>query len=430
MSITDLDESYGKFDYIVCHGVFSWVPDFVKEAILDISKKLLSANGVAFVSYNTLPGWNMTSTVRELMRYHAGNFPDNHQKVQQARLALNFLNESLEGQTTPHAEFLKSSAQILAMQEDAYIRGEYLGEENKAFYFHEFVTMARKHSLEYIGDADLHRMFTGNLPPKAAEALAQVNDIVRTEQYIDFIRNGQFRSTMLCHNNVQLNRNIGIEVLKKLNYTANLTPSEPENSSNLDSSSNILFYINGNKDNNIASNSPITKAILYILSENLGNPLSVEEIITLANKKLPKFKAADFEQAIAETFGRLVFSSIIRIMADKPKSINKISAKPKITSLALAQAKTVNPGGKIWFTNQINQPLPVQPQEQLVVSMLDGAHSPDQIRDHIVMMIKKGDIKPMINNEPVKDEAQMKEIASALVNSTLEGLRLNYALIA
>ena len=69
-SITDIDESFGKFDYIICHGVFSWVPEFVREKILEISNKNLIENGIAYISYNTLPGWNMVRTIREMMAYH------------------------------------------------------------------------------------------------------------------------------------------------------------------------------------------------------------------------------------------------------------------------------------------------------------------------------------------------------------------------
>ena len=70
-SITDIDESFGKFDYIICHGVISWVPDFVRDKIFEISSKNLSKNGIAYISYNTLPGWNMVRSIRDMMLYHA-----------------------------------------------------------------------------------------------------------------------------------------------------------------------------------------------------------------------------------------------------------------------------------------------------------------------------------------------------------------------
>src|ERR1700687_6319372 len=57
LNILDINESLGRFDYIVCHGVFSWVPPVVQEKIFSICVTQLAPNGIAFVSYNTYPGW-------------------------------------------------------------------------------------------------------------------------------------------------------------------------------------------------------------------------------------------------------------------------------------------------------------------------------------------------------------------------------------
>lgn len=72
--ILTFDAPPESFDYILCHGVFSWVPDAVQRKILDICGKCLSPNGVAYVSYNTYPGWHMRGMVRDIMRYRAQFF--------------------------------------------------------------------------------------------------------------------------------------------------------------------------------------------------------------------------------------------------------------------------------------------------------------------------------------------------------------------
>jgi chemotaxis methyl-accepting protein methylase len=68
-SIVDIDDTWGEFDYIICHGVFSWVERTVQEKILAIASRNLSANGIVYVSYNTYPGWHMREMVRDMMRY-------------------------------------------------------------------------------------------------------------------------------------------------------------------------------------------------------------------------------------------------------------------------------------------------------------------------------------------------------------------------
>jgi SAM-dependent methyltransferase len=52
-SILDVDASWGSFDYVICHGVYSWVPPDVQRHILAIGRDCLSEGGVAYISYNT-----------------------------------------------------------------------------------------------------------------------------------------------------------------------------------------------------------------------------------------------------------------------------------------------------------------------------------------------------------------------------------------
>ena len=73
-NIADVDASWGKFDYIISHGIYSWVPAPVRERLLAICRENLAPNGIAYVSYNTLPGWHMRGMIRDMMIYHAAGF--------------------------------------------------------------------------------------------------------------------------------------------------------------------------------------------------------------------------------------------------------------------------------------------------------------------------------------------------------------------
>ncbi|MFO0635500.1 MAG: class I SAM-dependent methyltransferase [Nannocystaceae bacterium] len=69
-SILDVDASFGEFDYVLCHGVYSWVPPPVQQAILSVCRERMRPDGIAYVSYNTYPGWHMRELVRDMMRWH------------------------------------------------------------------------------------------------------------------------------------------------------------------------------------------------------------------------------------------------------------------------------------------------------------------------------------------------------------------------
>jgi SAM-dependent methyltransferase len=173
LSITDIEESLGSFDYIVAHGVFSWVPHDVQERLLEICSRHLAPNGVAFVSYNTLPGWHARGVIRELMRYHVEPFEDGRTKVREARAIGEFLAANLSSDAGYSAAV---TAQIEALRgdDDAYIAHEHLEGCNDPVYFHQFVERAAAHRLQYLAESDFGTMLLANLRPEVAQRLAEL----------------------------------------------------------------------------------------------------------------------------------------------------------------------------------------------------------------------------------------------------------------
>ena len=76
----DIDDSFGTFDYIIVHGIWSWVPDVVKDKILNICSRNLSDRGIAYVSYNTYPGWKRLEQLRDIMLYSENMHLTTHYK--------------------------------------------------------------------------------------------------------------------------------------------------------------------------------------------------------------------------------------------------------------------------------------------------------------------------------------------------------------
>ena len=64
----DLGEfDYGVFDYIIAHGLYSWVPPEVRDQLLSLCRAHLAPQGVAYVSYNAGPGFARRRMFREMM---------------------------------------------------------------------------------------------------------------------------------------------------------------------------------------------------------------------------------------------------------------------------------------------------------------------------------------------------------------------------
>ena len=107
MDILDFPADAGTFDYIIAHGIFSWVPPQVREKLLEIYRAHLAPEGVGFISYNTYPGWHRINIARDIMRYSTRGIEDPKERVEQAREALHFYAHALPDDQNSYSGFLK-----------------------------------------------------------------------------------------------------------------------------------------------------------------------------------------------------------------------------------------------------------------------------------------------------------------------------------
>ena len=203
-NILDINEDFGKFDYIIVHGVFSWVPDIVKEKIIKICNENLTEEGIAYISYNTYPGWKEADKIREMMLYANKYFPEVSQgdKVQRGKAFISIVAEQMKIYTDvaeKKGDFIKQIEGILNMQ-DYYVGHEQLENINDPMYLHEFVDMLRKENLQYISDVGLRLSIASVYNDSTIEKLQQLSqgDPVIKEQCLDYILDTKFRRSLIC----------------------------------------------------------------------------------------------------------------------------------------------------------------------------------------------------------------------------------------
>ena len=218
-SFTELTDDDGKFDYIICHGVYSWVPAQVRDAILAICRRHLADEGVAMISYNVLPGWRMMQALRDAFLLYVPDHNDSHQRVAQARSLLTILKE-YSPDTGAYKQILSGWADRLANLPDDYIAHEFLEEINDPCTFKQFVDNAARHDLAFLGEADLPSMVLDNQPVETANKIREItgNQIIGSEQMLDILNGRTFRQTLLVRTELgaKINRNITNESVGQL----------------------------------------------------------------------------------------------------------------------------------------------------------------------------------------------------------------------
>ncbi|HEY1083054.1 MAG TPA: class I SAM-dependent methyltransferase [Prosthecobacter sp.] len=221
-------EDIGQWDYIVAHGVFSWVPHPVRLRLLALCRELLSPQGVAFISYNALPGSHIRQMVRNMLAYHTEQAPDPNTKVAQGRALMHFLAQS-HGTDDEYGALLRSEAKRVQTYDANHFYHDDLADINEPFFLHQFADLAAEHGLQYLGDADYASMHALRYPAEVRDVLSGLgDDVIRAEQYLDFLKCRRFRQTLLCHREVTLQRQVPPEVLHELHFASSATPVEPD----------------------------------------------------------------------------------------------------------------------------------------------------------------------------------------------------------
>jgi SAM-dependent methyltransferase len=327
-NLLDAGTELGSFDYILAHGFYAWVPEPARDRLLALCGELLTANGVAFVSYNALPGGHLRSMIREMMLYSAEGTHDPERRVSEGLRFLRFVVATrAEGDA-----FRLLLAEQLKKIEKRSASATYHDELSVAYHpvqFAEFAEHAGKHGLQYLCEAVLppptDPCYRSDIRP-ALESLAG-DDFLRQEQMLDFARMRMFRETLLCRAERAVRRDFPVECLRRLLLAspARSTPGETPGAK-------VFTLPSGVK---MESNYPSVIALLEALEAAWPSALSLDEME-------PQLAKAGFslDGEGASLLMRLAAAKMIEFHAWSAPVAGKISARPRASACSRQEART------------------------------------------------------------------------------------------
>jgi SAM-dependent methyltransferase len=283
----------GPFDYVIAHGLFSWVPEAVRLRVLELCRDRLAPHGVAYISYNTLPGGHVRRMLRDMMCFHTQHVPAPVQKIEQAKALLRLL---VAGQTKDDefAALLKKEAQrILRRGADAFLFHDDLAEVNQPYYFHEFAALAGRYGLQFLAEADFSEMQDWMQPAAVIEALAPfAENIVLKEQYLDYLKCRRFRQTLLCQEGVPLGRKIEPGLVRRF-----LIASPARRQADR---ADAVEQFTGPRGARVEVEEPLAKAAMLELLAAWPRALPWGELVRSARSRTGRRPADDFDARLAE----------------------------------------------------------------------------------------------------------------------------------
>lgn len=375
--IRDIDASWGEFDYIIAHGVYSWVPADIASRLLEVFRNQLSPQGIAHVSYNVYPGWHLREAVRDMMLYHVTGFESPRDKITQARALLDFVAEHSPRQDLPETQLIAREAALLRQYPDYYLYHEHLEPENRPCYFHEFTERIHSAGLKYLGDAVWGTMFDEPFGADTQELLRRVGggNLIRMEQYMDFLRFRTFRDSLLVRPEIALQRK-----LDGLRFHDLAVGSRMQSTGKIDLTPGVEVVFKAPQGVELTMKAPLNKAVFKILQDIAPQVMPVDRLIReasamagLADPTAEQYQ--HFLRAIGADFFRLAAAGAVDIAAGVWPMTTRVSTKPAVTKIARmaaeAQAQRV--------VNQRHEEVKFDDSLWRLIPLVDGTRTVEEL---------------------------------------------------
>ena len=413
-NVTEFDGRHGKFDYIIAHGVYSWVPPEVREHLLALCRQCLAPHGIAFISYNALPGSHLRKMTREMMLFHVRDLRDPEERVRQAKALAQFLAGAVDTKDV-YRLWMKSELDTICRHEAGHLYHDELAEISEPFYFTQFVEHAAKHGLKYLGEADYPEMFDHGFNDQTRATLRQLsgNRILR-EQYLDFLRCRRFRQTLLCHEAAPATLEPAAG-----NVARFLVSSEARRDGDAPDlhPGKIISYVTS-AGAKCATDFPLGKAALEVLGEDALQPLSFAELLAQAGARLA---AAGVPAACPDPHGELCAFLLqlhavgaIGFRTWLPPATRSVSERPVVSALARWQIQHQNS-----VTSQFHICIQIEDEiGRLLLTALDGTQDHATLLEKMLALLKARNVLANVD----QDEAAARRKVELDLQKNLEKL--------
>ncbi len=407
-------DQFGRFDFIIAHGLYSWVPESVRERILSICHEMLNPQGVAYISYNAYPGNHLRDMVRRMMLFHTTGIENPHDKVGQARGLLKFIAESTPKPDYYVAAIRSQFDRTVKYPDEAFFHDD-LSAVNQSFYFHEFNSDAERHGLQFVGEASSNDLLPGKFTDEVMERMRDLESAPESvrEQYKDFIRGTAFRQTLLCHKEITLAPDLIVDRVQKLYPSCDASSERVESGS-----SPALTRFVRPTGAELETTNRLVSSALKIVCAKWPCEVAFGTLLTEASRDSDCAAGGDVAETLAGALLRAYRTGFIHLHVAPHQLTNVAGERPSTSKLARYQLTQGEAA-----TNQLHVAIKFpDPLSRQLFLLLDGTRDRETLTNELIDFVRKGLGKVVEDGAAVEDIDQVAIILRRRVNDGLISL--------
>ena len=329
----------GVFDYVIAHGVYSWVPADVQELLLAACKRLLAPQGLAYISYATYPGCHQREMVRNLMLFHTARLPHTSDVVTEGQDFAKFVREhQLSGEA--YGSALGQELARMQAHGVGYAFHDDFAEHNSPVYFGELVERVRAHGLDFFAESLFSFFDDARLSTEVLGVVERLSgdDLVTREQYLDFLRGRAFRQSLFCHAGARPSAPWQLEPLAGLSAASALVSTTPELSASVAAPETFVSP----SGVQLTAESCLVRAVLRELGQLWPRSLPINELMArglAAQQARGELASSADRQVLLRTLLRAAAVKLVELDVAPPLVAPHVSERPLGSPLARLEAK-------------------------------------------------------------------------------------------
>ncbi len=411
-SFESLSDADGAFDFIICHGVYSWIPEPLRDSLFDVVRARLAPDGLAMVSFNVLPGWRLMQIARDSMLLNARLLDDPAERAQATRDLFKTLAAESANEHT-YGKFWRDEAVHMAGGGDAYLAHEIFEDSNAPETFADFCARAARFGLDYLCET-VGVNSEDDLAPEGADSIRRLagGDRLKRETYIDIFSGRTFREALLVH---------------KGRADAATPEPNPETLARLNFIPALDLTLGHGRERADVFRLATKTAEIVVQGAELDRPLR-----RLMERRPASSRLADLTPDASEAATRAIAdilragerTGMLAISTVPVQCATRLEARPKLWPLAALDAEEGEHSATLRHSAFLFAPL-----QRMLAPLIDGTRTLDDLTAAAVRMAGDGRLTVNGPDGPVADPRQLAEILQDAVKSAVTGLLSNGLLV-
>ena len=410
--LTTLDMAGQQFDYVICNGVFSWVPKAAQDGIFRLCRQTLAPNGVVTISYNVLPGWHLRMVIRDLCLHYAGTEGTPQERVTKARTALERIAEASD-KTDPYGLVLRTEARRLANVPASYILGEFLAPDNSPCSVQDFISRAAHWGFDYLCEVDLCAVIPPALDLSLRARITAFDSSNRSEmeQHIDFLTGRLFRRSVLIPNQstTSVARKPDPERLGMLHISSPVRLDATK-------STDRLGVFMDDQARPVSVKDPLIRQAISRLEHAFPATLTLDQLIENHDHDAPP----DIQPRIRKVVFAMLLAGRANISTVKLRTGRAADGQPKAWQVAQLEAAS----GQPWITSLRHVGMAAHPMLKALLPHLDGTNDRVALRAKLAAALQDGTVQvpELAADQPPPSQERIEEVADQYIEWALSYL--------